>query len=88
MVRFYGFSGTEIESMDLDSVESYWQAMSVISSNEMLLQLRASDFPHLKEKDRSKLWRSFEKQSIIKDDSEPELTTDAVRERLGKILNG
>jgi hypothetical protein len=87
LIRFYGLSFKEAGDLDMESVDGLWKAMHVISAQETLIDFSISDYPHLKPKERIKLYRSFEKSSRLKEDAIVSTTTQ-VQERLRTILNG
>lgn len=49
--------------MPYDEFEEYWSMISVIEAQEMLLDLRKHDWPHLQTNKREEFHRSISKQA-------------------------
>ena len=63
VARFYGFSHNEIESMDAVIFSQYSHAIEPIEAKEILVALKISDFPKLKDQERTRLHREFYKKA-------------------------
>lgn len=50
--------------MDAEQVEEFWQAITVIESQEVLLGMKIADFPHLTKSARSSAHKEFFKQAF------------------------
>lgn len=57
--RFYGFSPVELAELPRWMRELYLHAIPQLQAEEQLLSFQASDFPHMDQKDRSKLHRQI-----------------------------
>lgn len=73
--------------MTMEDAESYWQAITVIEAQELLLQSRVASYPHLKESDREEWHHSMHQKAYPKTHDETALTTEELAQRL-KGLNG
>jgi len=49
--------------MEVDTVDSYWRAITVIEAQDLLLQMRIADWPNMKKHDRSKFHRSIHRSA-------------------------
>lgn len=67
LIRFYGLSLSEVDSLTLDEFYSLQKAMQAIEARELLSLASILDFPHLKEQGRKDIVRKL--QSIIKSNS-------------------
>jgi len=61
MARFYGWTPADIDSLDIDTADRYWRAITVIEAQDILLQLRIADWPYLKKNPRSSFHRQMHK---------------------------
>ncbi len=50
--------------MDAEQVEEFWQAITVIESQEVLLGMKIADFPHLTKSARTTSHKDFFKQAF------------------------
>lgn len=54
MLRFYhgSFSSSDVDEMEVEEFNQYYNAVRLIESKEILTQLMISDFPHYKQSKR------------------------------------
>jgi hypothetical protein len=62
LARFYGWSPVEIDLLDVQSANQYWQCIDQIEAGEVLLQFTIQDYPTLLPEKRSQLFKMFEKR--------------------------
>lgn len=69
----------------------YWQAMTTIEAQDLLLKFRAEDYPHLKQDARKKAYKQTYKMaypaSIRTHESEP-MNTRQLMARIQELVNG
>lgn len=56
MSRFYNLDSGQLDSMPVDEFEIYWQQITKIEAQEMLLALTIADYPNLKGNQRSQIY--------------------------------
>jgi len=57
--------------MPLERVEMFWQAIDVLEAQDILLKLKASDYPNLKPKAKRKALQFFEKRAYANIEHQP-----------------
>lgn len=62
MIRFYGMSKSEVESMTLDEFSMYWEAITILEAQESLLNMNVAAYPMMKKEEAKK----FHKDVFIK----------------------
>lgn len=85
-MRFYGISPNEILDSDNELIESLYECIPTIQAQEILIQLRALDFPMMKDEARRKLHKDLNKQAfprILKAEEKALTTAD-----LANLLKG
>lgn len=55
MIRFYGFSLLEVESMNVYDLQSFVEAIQVIRAKEMLNDIAVASFPYASKTEREKI---------------------------------
>lgn len=65
--------------------EQFWQAITVIEAQEMLIGIKVADFPHYKKPQREKLSRELHKQAYPR---EYENRKSITAKELGALING
>lgn len=75
--------------MDPDKLEGYWLAITELEAQDLLLQLRVSQYPWLKKEDQVKTHRQFYKLAYPRtlDGTEEVLTTEQLAEKVRVALN-
>lgn len=86
LARFYGWSPREIDSLYLDELYQYFQAIEPLTASEKIDLLAVADFPHMKEKPRKDLIGGLRKAVSKLVGSEKR--TSITNEELAKILSG
>ena len=69
--------------MDYETFSSYYLAIDILEAQEMLISLKVSDYPHLKDEPRSDLYYSLEKTAYPKE--RKVITTKELAKKLGMI---
>lgn len=61
MLRFYhgSFTSNEIDEMEIDEFNQYYNAIKLIESKEIMTQLMISDFPHYKSNKRKEIYNKL-----------------------------
>lgn len=59
MARFYGFSHSELTKMPYEEFITYYKGISVISSEEHLMDIRIVSFPDMKKETQRKFESSL-----------------------------
>lgn len=85
MAYFYGWTHDQIEQLDVENFENYWGAIPIIEAQQLMKNLTASDWPHLKENSRESLHRQLYEQAYP--DSFKE-TKQLATSDLARILGG
>ena len=81
IVRFYGFSHNEIESMAYCDIEMYRAGMIKIRALETMDSMRIANYPNLRDESQKRVIDDLEKRSMIKENIKI-LTMDELAERL------
>lgn len=55
MLRFYGTSSLELDNLPVDEFEVYWDQITKIEAEEMLIAITIADYPYLKSDKRNRL---------------------------------
>jgi hypothetical protein len=72
----------------LDDLEKYWECIETIEAQEMLISLKITDYPYMKQGSRSKFFKE------IKKSAEPKIEIDSSNKKefttsdLAKMLAG
>jgi len=76
--------------MTANKVYAYWEAITAIESQELLLQLRVADWPSMKKKDRASFHRRMHRMAYPKTDSDrtKPISTKELHEKLRMITGG
>ena len=56
---FYGWAPCVVEGLDCEQVETYWQLITRLEVQDMLMQLTISDWPNMKNEKRSSVHRKL-----------------------------
>ena len=60
MARFYGWTDYEIKNLTSKTFYEYWLGITVIESEEIMLGIKVSTYPHLKKTDANKVFRELQ----------------------------
>ncbi len=60
MARFYGWSPYDIDNLDVQTAQLYWQAIDVIEAGEVLLDFTIQDYLNLKDDTRKAIFKRFD----------------------------
>lgn len=82
IVRFYGLSWNEVNSLTMEEYNILSESMEVIEAREQLLNFESSMASIMKEKSRSDMFSKYEKRAN-KFVSKKVLTTDELLKLLG-----
>lgn len=63
MARFYGWSNSEIDSLDWPTFQDYWLGITVVEAYETLVALSVSSYPHLKPNDQKARHKELHKMA-------------------------
>ena len=66
MLRFYhgSFSSSDVDEMEVEEFNQYYNAVRLIESSEILTQLMVSDFPHYKQSKRAEVHSKLKLQML------------------------
>lgn len=59
MIRFYGLSKVEVDSLTVDEFTALWEAITILEAQETLLNMNIAAYPMLKKEDAKKFHRSI-----------------------------
>jgi hypothetical protein len=62
MCAFYGWTPSVVESLSLSEFYSYQKAIVVLECNRQLKAMQVSDYPHIKDDARKRVFKSIQKQ--------------------------
>jgi hypothetical protein len=62
LARFYGWSPDQIDSLDVQSANLYWQCIDQLEAGEVILSFTIHDYPNLTQDKREALFKRFEKR--------------------------
>jgi hypothetical protein len=85
MSHFYGWTYEHLKSLDVDTFEQYWLAITTIEAQNILNLIDVEVFRHLKTSDRDKLHRSLTEKAYPDSFAEPVQLTNA---GLANLLRG
>lgn len=85
---FYGWTDAEIRGLDWDTSEGYWQSITQIEAQGLLLQARVAQFPWLKANGQRRTHREWYRLAYPKSQNTESLTTEELAERLRAVMNG
>lgn len=85
MAYFYGWTHDQLMSLDVDSFEIYWQAITTIEAQEMLKTFTCFDWPNIKKGSREKLHRQLYRQAYPASFKEAKQVSNS---ELAKLLGG
>lgn len=77
MSRYYSLTPDYVENMPAPLAQEYWLAIDMLEAQEMLLKLKVSDYPNLKQQDRSRLHESLVTQAYFESPKKPMTTKEA-----------
>ena len=86
IARFYGWSDEQISEMDFKDLLKYWRGITMIEAQDMLNQLKASDFPNMSKEERRKLNKMLVSKAYFKPEVKVLKTTDLVN--YASAMNG
>jgi hypothetical protein len=73
--------------MDAERLEEYWQAITIIEAQEVLVQLRVMDFPNMKQEARRKTHKEFHALAYPRThDTSQRLSTEQLAARIKGAL--
>lgn len=82
-MRFYRVTLEEIDGWLAEDEEMLWQAITVLEAQEMLMGVKVSSYPYLKEADQDKVHRSLHKLAY------PDVEKRSITaEEMARLLNG
>jgi len=84
MCHFYGWKPREYDKTPVDVVEMFWQAITPIEGQKMLIDFKVSDWPHMKKASRESVGRDIHKQAYPRSFNKPKTITV---EEMAKLLN-
>lgn len=85
MSRFYNIGPGQLDNMPVDEFEIYWQQITKLEAQEMLLAMTVADYPQLKGNQRAQLYSKIKSHA---DDFKKKLvSTEDIARALG-ALNG
>tara|TARA_B100000214_G_C23925464_1_gene608136 strand:- start:817 stop:1083 length:267 start_codon:yes stop_codon:yes gene_type:complete len=62
MLRFYnGVTPESLDEMSVIEFDQYWQSITKIEAQEMLLEFTIADYPHLKPNRRREVYRKLKR---------------------------
>jgi len=79
LARFYGWTDEVISSMEARRVHPYLKAIERIEAQEALLGMNISDYPKMKNSDRSKLYKSIRSRAFPVSEQLPITSEDMER---------
>ena len=85
MYRFYGLHPDDALNMELDLFYTLWQSITVIEAQEILMQLKISDWPNMKDNDRQKFHRDLHRAAYPKTKESVTLTMEQFAAALGRL---
>lgn len=90
MVHFYGFSDQEVDKLSISKFVDYWNAITPIEAQKILMDINVSSFSSFKKADRRKFLNEIKKlaYSTIKRGKDVSLTTKEIALRLARKLQG
>ena len=65
----------------------YWEAITMIEAQNLLMEMKVGDFPNMKKEDRGRLHRSLYKQAYP-ESAEQSVTTASIAQRLRMAAHG
>ena len=69
--------------------DAYWQAITIIEAQEILIQLRIADYPDMKPESRKKTHREFHRMAYPRThDSSEVMTTEQLARKISAAING
>jgi hypothetical protein len=85
--RFYGWSYSQIEKMPVSLFYKYYEAITVIESQEILLQMQVSDYPQMKQESRKSFHKKIFNLAYPRNNETKILTSKDMALILGKELS-
>lgn len=82
IASFYGWRHDEILALDYEAVVAYWQAITVIEAQEVLIQMRLADWPNMKGPARQK-WHRDIHRAAYPHQKRKAMTPEELAKRLG-----
>tara|TARA_A100001201_G_scaffold106897_1_gene91420 strand:+ start:492 stop:749 length:258 start_codon:yes stop_codon:yes gene_type:complete len=55
MLRFYNLNPSDLDNLPVDEFEVYWQQITKLEAEEMLIGITVADYPYLKGDKRTRL---------------------------------
>ena len=82
MVRFYGWSHSEVMSMNGEDFDMYRRGMIAIMAEEQLIDINTACVPTLKQSARSRIINSLQRRA------NPLIAKEITHEEMARLLNG
>lgn len=75
--------------MEWDRAEMFWQAITIIEAQELLVKMRLMDYPNMKPSARSEWHRDMHRLAYPRTwEASETLSTEQVADRLRAVING
>lgn len=88
-MRFYCIGLEEVNNLDPEDAEGLWLAITQIEAQDLLMQLRVADYPHMKDGGRSRIHREWHKLAYPRTQERlNSLSTKEFAEHLRGLFNG
>ena len=86
MCRFYGWTHDYLCSMPFETALEYWEAITMLEAQELLEDLKVSEYPNMKANDKQKLSNMLQDKAYFKGEQKILKTTDLLK--YASIING
>tara|TARA_S200002703_G_scaffold48346_1_gene41767 strand:+ start:4908 stop:5165 length:258 start_codon:yes stop_codon:yes gene_type:complete len=83
MTRFYKIDSNQLDNMPVDEFQVYWEQITKLEAQEMLIQMTIADYPALKGHQRTNLYNKV--KSHASDESKKLFSTKDIAAALGAI---
>lgn len=85
LASFYGWRHEEILQLDYDVAIAYWQAITTIEAQEILIKMRLADWPNMKPTARERWHREVHRMAYPRSHSNKAITPEELAKRIGGI---